>query len=1637
MKRFLYRTRKQIAVLLVFMLVAGLLPLSGITPMATRAYEEQDIGEILSIYEESESENEDAESEDEESGDSGNFEVPQGLNNEPGGIMQTMAGLGMELSDTTSNHIMGYRINGGDWDYRLFHWRDSWDANDPGYLNVYFTAPSHTKEGDEIELNIVTDDDGATVESSPIIIKDGVGEGSYTVVPANGDRDKSVIFNVYVIGIYSPNIVNICWAGAEGYPDVGFGEWEPGLWEEFSDFTIFLHESTPLNATFIGTVYARDPAAFVDGQIRFSSFDITLENGRASRVVEIISADGSVTRTYNVYYIVESVRSDKPYLELESLVIMTNTGPLSFDDFEIIEDPLDEYPDIIRFGIKAYVSNDTDVITAITANVTNGGELSIDQLFNSFHQGPGVTLPISLDEGGNHIDLATSIPGERDKFVVYCIDIYRECDTPITVWEIYYKSGDGEPVRPTVYHHGSWGDDSSWIIEFSIPSSIDTSKPFKLVPDMWDELEVLGDMTVTFTGGVGKGFFTLLAPDGRSTNYEITVRQPSNNSTKLFWVNGENEVEHSCQSNWERYSEVTIVLHKDTDHSATVWGIAYAEDADATIIGEDGFQNGENGTHHFDITLNKGRGTHEIEVIAADGITKHSYTIYFIVEGLERDIPYMDFDSLVITSNNGLVAVSEIIEDPYDEYEEHGFLRWAIYAWVSPETDTITAITADIAGGGELDIYGWGWEFNDGTGEWVGKNTFPIKLHQGHNHIEMRSSVPGDRNKFVHYNLYIHRYHEDEFAHTGYSEIYYQVDDGELLIGTGNRPWQGGGTSGLIEYVLPSSTTDYKEIRLTVAPAIHGASVEIEDDGLVAFGEDGIGRVKFTITAADGKTKRHYEVHVEISSPDNTRFFWPYVHSAWNIKDLKNIEDEIYADYWGTLAGWYSFGFHQLDFARIFVRGNFNDGYNIYEEVDKNALIYMRVFAIDGAASVKVDNSEWVQGGGWFPIQLTNGLAIADITVKSVNGTEKIYTHYFIHENYSNFTDGIPKLDLIEIKGNGKVLGFDKESERVDGWIYRNRYTTTVPFETDKITAIDIIKDDHIDYAIMTWNDKKKEYVHISDADIPLNLNVGDNYIYAFSWFKDELIICYENTYHIYRAPRVFDLEKDFGDGIVDPDDIRELDMDEIKNDIDKAIEDVLKKPITGETPVIEIEIDMNDGDQTTAVAGDDLRQILEHINEKLKGEEIDKVIIDIVITLPAGSDLGSVTIHLDSDTDPVTLKDVDLNFAIIPITQGTQFRNEDTNTKVTVPANSIIIAPPTHGEYGFEISFVITKAQWEKMGLKGSGKNFKLYYLNKDGIPVLADDENVKARMEFDGTNDTITVFISGASIYILVDETNEELAPEKINPISPGNNNQNNEKPGKSSNDRKPSVPGTPATPRPDFGSGATGNWTNLGKDLSSKLTIGTAFNHVVNTGTDVVVPMQIINTLRGTRGTVMFNTGTGVTFSISGGNIPAVFNAGKVDLSLTKTGLKAPASIIIAIKTGSIASIDIPMVSRENFGMPVGVHFNFGVANSGNFANLFRFNEGTGEFEYLGSFLINDKGQAMFGISDGADYIVTVTKTKPNLQIVPTVNSNTYIVKPGDNLSRIAVRHGLTLRQLLALNPQISNPNWIRVGQVIKLQ
>jgi LysM repeat protein len=60
-------------------------------------------------------------------------------------------------------------------------------------------------------------------------------------------------------------------------------------------------------------------------------------------------------------------------------------------------------------------------------------------------------------------------------------------------------------------------------------------------------------------------------------------------------------------------------------------------------------------------------------------------------------------------------------------------------------------------------------------------------------------------------------------------------------------------------------------------------------------------------------------------------------------------------------------------------------------------------------------------------------------------------------------------------------------------------------------------------------------------------------------------------------------------------------------------------------------------------------------------------------------------------------------------------------------------------------------------------------------------------------------------------------------------------------------------------------------------------------------------------------------------------------------------------------------------------------------------------------------------------------SVNATTPP-SVAPVGSPRTYRIKPGDSLARIAKKFDTTVEEILAANPQITDPNNILVGQVI---
>ena len=212
-------------------------------------------------------------------------------------------------------------------------------------------------------------------------------------------------------------------------------------------------------------------------------------------------------------------------------------------------------------------------------------------------------------------------------------------------------------------------------------------------------------------------------------------------------------------------------------------------------------------------------------------------------------------------------------------------------------------------------------------------------------------------------------------------------------------------------------------------------------------------------------------------------------------------------------------------------------------------------------------------------------------------------------------------------------------------------------------------------------------------------------------------------------------------------------------------------------------------------------------------------------------------------------------------------------------------------------------------------------------------------------------------------------------------------------------------------------TVNWNEAQKQITVASDEKTNLNFV-STG-ETKVPAGILNSLKNSNVTIAFHSGNGLALSISGQALKNVDLTKVQDIDLTA---KRDGNNITIRDTGS-------------FAVPVNMHVGMGKENAGKYANLYRKNAENGQWEFCGYFRITEAGQAMFALTCGGEYRVSVTAEAVKETVVFAGGS--YVVKAGDTLSGIAGKHKITLAELVRKNPQIKDINKIRIGQIIRIR
>lgn len=203
------------------------------------------------------------------------------------------------------------------------------------------------------------------------------------------------------------------------------------------------------------------------------------------------------------------------------------------------------------------------------------------------------------------------------------------------------------------------------------------------------------------------------------------------------------------------------------------------------------------------------------------------------------------------------------------------------------------------------------------------------------------------------------------------------------------------------------------------------------------------------------------------------------------------------------------------------------------------------------------------------------------------------------------------------------------------------------------------------------------------------------------------------------------------------------------------------------------------------------------------------------------------------------------------------------------------------------------------------------------------------------------------------------------------PGNNKPGDNKPGEGG-DKKPAE--IPDTGKP-FIKDETGKegWDVI-KNETSDAKDGDAVKVDMNGAT--VVPGDVLDTIAGKDVTIVFDMGNGITWSVNGNSI-TTDKVSDIDFSVKvgeESGNNIPVDVINNV-TGERYSIQISLAYDGEFGFTAVLSINMEAKNVGLYANLFYYNETTGELEFICADEIAEDGTADLTFTHASDYTIVI--------------------------------------------------------------
>jgi len=217
--------------------------------------------------------------------------------------------------------------------------------------------------------------------------------------------------------------------------------------------------------------------------------------------------------------------------------------------------------------------------------------------------------------------------------------------------------------------------------------------------------------------------------------------------------------------------------------------------------------------------------------------------------------------------------------------------------------------------------------------------------------------------------------------------------------------------------------------------------------------------------------------------------------------------------------------------------------------------------------------------------------------------------------------------------------------------------------------------------------------------------------------------------------------------------------------------------------------------------------------------------------------------------------------------------------------------------------------------------------------------------------------------------DNSNKDNGSQNQKPQSGTDNGNQNQKPQPDTDNGKDN--GTSIKPYIKDDSGKEG-WDVIKPQLEEAKAGDTVT--VVMNGT-TVVPKDVIDSIKGKDTTLVLDMGNGLSWKIYGKDITNA--AGDIDFDVTvgtDAGKSIPVDVINNV-TGEHSSLNLTLAYDGEFGFTATLTVNMESKNAGLYANLFYYNEQTGELEFISAGQIDPDGNVELVFTHASDYTIVV--------------------------------------------------------------